>query len=207
MQVLTLVSGLPVYLPYDYAHVPFGDPFNDVTITSSIVGQQVSVQGYQATSNDLVMFSVNSGSTIAANVTANYVYYVTSAATNGANGTFYISLTKGGSVIASATGQNATSGQVVLHLISNQIDGTVLPFKAGASVVALNTTANPVWLLSAADTYGGTPGVVAALGSSPPGGPATFAVVASVAAGAAAVLSLNNDWVKSSNGNLILLQN
>jgi hypothetical protein len=205
MQILNLASGLPVYLPYDIAHVPFGDPFNDVTITSSHGLLAGNVPGYAYNANDLVMFSVNSGNTIAGNVSANFVYYVVASA-DGAN-IFNIAVTKSGAPVGWTTTSNYPSGQVVAHLISNQVDGTVAPFKSGASCVALNLGSNPVWLVSAADTYGGTPGVVPALGQTPPGGPGAFSVVAALAAGAAALVTLNNDWIKASNGAIVLLQN
>lgn len=212
MQAYTL-NTLPVYLPYDIAHAPFGDPFNDVTITSSIPGQLVTVPGYEATSGDIVFFSVNSGNTIATNVSANFIYYVTSVNNN----SFYLALTKGGAIVTSAVGVNATSGQVVIHLVSGQVDGALIPFKPGNSVVAINTSNSAVWIFGAADNYAQAPGSVAALGSSVPGGPGALTNLLTgvpgggIPARGAAVITLDYDWIAVGSAagatSVILLQN
>jgi hypothetical protein len=196
MQVLTLTSAVPVYLPYDVAPIPFGDPFNDVTITSSTTAV-VTVTGYAATSGDQVMFSVIGSNSLASGITAGTNYFVISPSGN----TFSISSTKGGSAVATTTSNSAVN-QVVVHLVSNQVDGTVQPFKPGASVVVLNLGSGTATLQGAPDAAAPTPGNYAA-----PQGPGTYTQIASIASGAAVVAVLNADWIKASGGGLVLLQN
>lgn len=202
MQLLSLTSGLPVYLPYDTAHAPFGDPFNDVTITSSTTAV-VSVPGYVPTVSDQVLFTTNSGGTLAAGISANFVYYVVAPVSGN---TFAIASTKGGSVIATTT-STSTSGQVTVHLLSGQTDGTVQPFKTGDTVVALNLGAATVTLQGAPDTYELAPGSIYPIAKTPPGGPSAYSTIASIASGTAKLVVLGYDWVNASGGGLILLQN
>ena len=196
MQVLTLTSAVPVYLPYDVAPIPFGDPFNDVTITSSTTAV-VTVTGYAATSGDQVMFSVIGSNSLASGLTAGTNYFVISPSGN----TFSISATKGGSAVATTTSNSAVN-QVVVHLVSNQVDGTVQPFKSGDSVVVLNLGSGTATLQGAPDLAAPTPGSYLA-----PQGPGTYTQIASIASGAAVVAVLSNDWIKASGGGLVLLQN
>ncbi len=218
MQVFTLTSGLPVYLPYDTAVVPFGDPFNDVTITSSTTAV-VTVPGYQPKAGDIVGFTATSGNTIASGISgftlpgysssgsaggASGLYFVLAAGLSG--NSFEISATKGGSAVATTT-SNSVSGQVVIHLLSMQTDGTLRPFKPGASVVALNIGATNVTLQGASDTNELAPGQIYPSGKNPPGGPGTYSTLATVNSGTAAIVVLQADWINASGGSLILLQN
>lgn len=204
MQLFNLTASLPVYLPYDHAHVPFGDPFNDVTITSSTTAA-VTVPGYVPTVNDAVMFSVNSGGTIASGISSNFVYYVL-AILSSSTGAFSLASSKGGSAIATTT-SNSTSGAVTIHLLSNQVDGSLQPFKSGAQVVAINLGTTNVTLQGAADKNELAPGSIYPAGANPPGGPSTYSTIATVNSGTAALVSLSYDWINASGGNLILLQN
>jgi hypothetical protein len=201
MQLLNLTSSLPVYLPYDYAHVPFGDPFNDVTITSSTTAV-VTVPGYEATAGDIVLFTTGVGISMPTGLTANTKYYVVSPSTD----TFAVSATKGGSAIATTGGAITASGQVVVHLLSNQVDGVTQPFKTGATVLALSLSGT-VTLQGAADTYELAPGSIYPIGKTPPGGPAAYATIATLASGVPQLVTLNYDWINASGGALILLQN
>lgn len=202
MQLLALANGLPVYLPYDYAHVPFGDPFNDVTITSNATSAVVTVPGYAPTNGDLVMFTSSAGNTLAAGLSTNFVYYVISASSD----TFHVASTKGGTQIGTTT-SNGVSGQVVVHLLSNQVDGTIAPFKSGNTVLAVNLGTATVTLQGASDANELAPGSVYPAGKTPPGGPGTYSTIASVAGSSMALVVLNYDWINASGGALYLVQN
>lgn len=196
MQILT-VGALPIYLPADIAVVPFGDPLSDVTITSSTTAV-VAAAGYDnPLVNDIVTFSVASGGTLAAGLTAGTLYYV-NAIVSTAAATFSISTTKGGAAVATTT---TGTGVQTLHLLSMQKYGTVDPFKSGATAVAMNISAAAVTLKGANDTN--TSGQ-----SGNPTGPGTFNVIATVASGAGQLVQLNFDWIEvTGSGTLILLQN
>lgn len=196
MQLLNLTSGVPVYLPYDIAPIPFGDPFNDVTITAAAPGV-VSVPGYVATAGDQVMFSTIGANTLASPLVPGTAYFVVSPAGN----SFSVAATKGGAAITTTTA-NAAVNQVVVHLVSNQIDGPLCPFKTGGTAIALNLTAGTVTLQGAPDVAPPTVG-----NYSPPQGPGTYVQLASLATLTAAVVQLSYDWIKASAGGLILLQN
>lgn len=216
MQVFTLTSALPVYLPYDTAVVPFGDPFNDVTITSSTTGV-VTVPGYVPVANDIVGFTATSGNTIASGITGfTPTGYSASGSAGGASGLYFVvgssiagnsfsvSATKGGAAVATTT-SNSASGQVVIHLLSLQKDGTLMPFKAGASVVVMNLSGTSATLQTAPDSGQAQPGTNTYVQA--PAGPGTFVTQATVASGTAQVVVLNNDWVRASGSNLVLIQN
>jgi hypothetical protein len=217
MQVFTLVSALPVYLPYDSAVVPFGDPFNDVTITSSTTAV-VTVPGYTPVAGQIVGFTATSGNTIASGINGYApAGYSSSGAGGSASGLYYIvapisgntfavSATKGGSAVATTT-SNSASGQVVIHLLSLQVDGTLRPFKPGATVVAMNIGATNVTLQGASDVNELGPGQVYPSGKNPPGGPGVYSTLATVNSGTAALVVLQADWINASGGSLILLQN
>ena len=199
MQLLN-VSTLPIFLANDEAHAPFGDPFNDATITSNSAGGVITVPGYDApVAGDLVAFTSEAGYTLASGLTVGTVYYVVSPSGD----TFSVSATKGGSAIGTTT-SNSTSGQVTVHLLSDQVDGVTLPFKSGYNAVALNLSGASITLQGAADTLitgaWGTFGV--------PGGPGSWSTIATIASGAAALVLLNYDWIRTSaSGTLVLLQN
>jgi hypothetical protein len=233
MQIListgTVAGSQPIYLPYDKAPVPFGDPLAG-TVTSAgsgsgAAGGVFTVPGYLPTNGDAVSLSVagtsgflTSLATVTSQAQPNVTYYVTSASAD----TFSITSVKAGaatpaSVIAvtSTLGQNG--GQLFVHLLSNQVDGTVIPFKPGNTVVAWNagnagtsvsTAANAytaINLLGAADlnttlatgTYGA------------PLGPSTWNVIATIGFGAPVLVQLKYDWIVASNSTatLVLIQN
>lgn len=198
MQLLNLLANLPVYLVYDEAPIPFGDPFTGATATSSTAAIVWTVVGYEATAGDRVSFSTTSasGQFLDTALSVGVIYYVVSPSTD----TFEVSATKGGSAIAAVS---STASQATVHLVSNQVDGTVMPFKPGYTVVALNLSTYSVGLYGAPDSSAPTPGNYTA-----PGGPGTFALIATISAGTAALVQLNNDWIKaSSTAGLTLIQN
>ena len=229
MQVLivtgTTAGTQPIYLPYDKAPVPFGDPLA-ATVTSAgsgsgAAGGVFTVPGYSPSNGDAVSLSVagtsgflTSLSAITSQAQANTTYYVSSASGQ----TFSISTQKASAAappgviaVTSTLGQNG--GQLFVHLLSNQPDGTVAPFKSGATCLALvesnqllgtNTVAN-ITLFGAADlsatlatgTYGA------------PIGPNTFSVIATISPAAPKLVQLSNDWIvaSGSTATLVLIQN
>ena len=196
MQILQLVANQWVYTVYDIAPIPFGDPFQG-SATSSTAAAVFTVVGYQSTSGDAVTLSVEAGGFLDTAFTVGTIYYVVSPSTD----TFELSATKGGSAIAAAS--STASSLVSVHLVSNQVDGTVLPFKPGNSVVLLNLSTYSVILEGAADASAPTPG-----NYTYPTGPGTAHAIATIAAGSAALVQLNYDWIKaSSTAGLVLLQN
>ena len=198
MQLLNLLANLPVYLVYDEAPIPFGDPFTGATATSSTAAIVWTVVGYEATAGDRVSFSTTSasGQFLDTALSVGVIYYVVSPSTD----TFEVSATKVGSAISAVS---STASQATVHLVSNQVDGTVMPFKPGYTVVALNLSTYSVGLYGAPDSSAPTPGNYTA-----PAGPGTFALIATISAGTAALVQLNNDWIKaSSTAGLTLIQN
>jgi hypothetical protein len=199
MQLLN-VSTLPIFLANDEAHAPFGDPFNDATITSNSAGAVITVPGYDSpTAGDLVVFTAEATYTLASGLAVGTVYYVVSPSGD----TFSVSATSGGSAIGTTT-SNSTAGQVTVHLVSDQVDGVTIPFKSGNSAIALNLSGASITLQGAPDKLitgaWGTFGV--------PGGPGTWSTIATIASGAAALVLLSSDWIRvTSSGTLLLLQN
>lgn len=201
MQLLNLVSGLPVYLPYDKAPVPFGDPWNDVTVTSASPGS-FTIPGYQPTVNDAVAFTTNSGGTMTSGLTSGTTYYVKTVTT--ATGAFTIASTKGGTaIITSGQAGNTAAGQITAHLLSNQVDGTVLPFKPNNSAVVFNLTGTNATLLGGPDTNGSLPGSYVQA----PAGATVWSTIATVNSGTAQLVTLGYDWILASSSGLVLLQN
>ena len=234
MQVLIntgTVSGTqPIYLPYDRAPVPFGDPLA-ATVTAA-TPTVVTVPGYLPTNGDAVSLSVagTSGfltslsglSTISAQL--NTTYYVSSASGD----TFTLSTVKATAaspafVYAEITTLGQFGGQVFVHLLSNQVDGTFCPFKTGASAVAMNGGSSaiigsytstfsfsPITILGAPDlntvlatgTYGAPLGPNAL-------GTTGWNVIGTIGFGAPKIVVLNYDWIVAtgSTSTLILLQN
>lgn len=195
MQVLN-VTQLPIYLPYDTAPVPFGDPFSDATITLASPGV-VSVPGYvQPVNGQSIVFTIPvGGGTLPAAITAGTTYYIVGAAAG--VGTFNVSATKGGAAINTAT---ASTGIVTAHLTSAEVDGVPLPFKTGNTVVVMNLTGGSLTLQGAPDLN--------TTGYGNPQGPGSFVTLAVVLATSAALVQLSQDWIKvSTTATLVLLQN
>ena len=189
MQILN-VTNLPIYLPFDMAPQPFGDPIEGISCTSASPGV-VTAPGYVPAAGDAVAFSYTAGGSIPTGLTVGTIYYVVSPSGD----TFSVSATKGGSAInTSSTGSN-----LVLHLVSSQLDGTSLPFKPGASAVVLNLSGGTLVLQGASDSNTGF-GV--------PGGPGSWNTIKSLTTGTAALATLSYDWIRvSTAGTLVLLQN
>lgn len=195
MQILN-VTNLPIYLPYDKAPVPFGDPLSDAAITLASPGV-FSVPGYVPTNADQIVFTVSGAGVLPAAITAGVVYFVVGAVP--ATGAFNVSATKGGAAINTA---QASTAPVTAHLVSNETDGVYLPFKTGYTVVVLNLSGGSLTLQGAPDSNA----AVGAYGN--PGGPGAFVTLAVVAAGSAALAQLSQDWIRvSTAATLVLMQN
>lgn len=215
MQVLN-VTNLPIYLPYNKAPVPFGDPIEGVTATAAAPGV-FTAPGYAPVNGDLVAISYTAGGSLPGGISIgtigqypNFVgnaspnpvglaaaaYYVVSASGD----TFSLSATKGGSAITTTT----TGSNLVVHLLSGQVDGVTLPFKPGNSVVVENNSGGTLVLQGAMDAGQAAPGQ----GYNPPTGPGTWNTIVSLVTGAQANAVLNYDWIRvSTAGTLVLQQN
>jgi len=223
----TAAGTQPIYLPYDKAPVPFGDPLA-ATLTAA-TPTVVTVKGYTPTRGDAVAFSPSNGflsslsgtlSTIG--IVANTTYYVTSVSGNTFSLTTQKALSTDYPLSSITTGGNSVGGTVAtptlavplfVHLLSNQPDGLLAPFKSGASVLAINggavsgtgSSTLPITVMGAADlssTY-----TTAAPGA--PIGPSSFSVIATIGFGAPQIIQLSNDWIvaSGSTSTLILIQN
>src|ERR1700680_2491023 len=215
MQVLlttgTTAGTQPIYLPYDRAPVPFGDPLAaSVTAATPTV---VTVPGYFPTNGDAVSRSVagTSGfltslsglSTISAQL--NTTYYVSSASGD----TFTLSTVKATAaspafVYAEITTLGQFGGQVFVHLLSNQVDGTFCPFKTGGSVVAMNGGAVAgTGVITGSITLLGAPDLNTVLATGTYGAPlgpnalgtTGWNVIGTIAFGSPKVVVLNYDWI------------
>lgn len=210
----TLLGSQPVYLPYDKAPVPFGDPL--AATATSATSSVITVPGYNPTQNDAVSLTIQGPTgflatqTLASFAQLGTTYYVTPAGGQ----SFTLSTGKSTST-AGITTQSALStyaqngGTLIVHLLSNQVDGTICPFKPGNSVVLWNggagnvntgSQASPITLMGAADkttVYGN------------PIGPGAYSVIATVGFGAPVIVSLAYDWIvaSGSTSTLILMQN
>lgn len=198
MQLLNIAK-LPIYLPYDKAPVPFGDPLSGVTFTVA-TPSVFTVKGYIPTQSDRVALSVSAPGVLDTNFAVATPYYVTSI--TAAAGTFALSTVANGGPIQAFTNQANGGGTVTLHLLSNEVDGTVLPFKPGYNVVAFNLGTAAVFLEGAPDlnttTYGN------------PQGPGTAVLLATIQPGTAALVTLAYDWLLTTSagpGTLALVQN
>jgi len=216
MQVLlttgTLAGTQPIYLPYDKAPVPFGDPLA-ATVTSANPGV-FTVPGYLPSVNDAVSFTIQGPTgfltTLAGLSTVgqpNTTYYVVSPSAD----TFELSTAKGGTAVSIVSTMAQNGGTVIVHLLSTQVDGTPIPFKPGNTALAMNggcvmlmgTSSagfNPVTLFGASDlttVYGN------------PIGPGTWNVIATIGFGTPQLVQLKYDWIvaSGSTASLILLQN
>lgn len=220
-----------IYLPYDKAPVPFGDPLA-ATVTSAgsgsgAAGGVFTVPGYLAANGDAVSLSVagttgflSTLSLVTSQAQPNTTYYVSSAS----GATFSISTQKASAAtppgviaVTSTLGQNG--GQLFVHLLSNQVDGTTIPFKPSNTVLAMNggcnqllgtNTIQPITVFGAPDvsTVLATGSYGAPLG---PNGSATtgWAVIATIGFGAPKLITLSYDWIvaSGSTGTLVLIQN
>jgi hypothetical protein len=224
MQVLittaTAAGTQPIYLPYNKAPIPFGDPLAaSLTAATPTV---VTVPGYTPTNGDAVSFSVAGTSGFLASLSGlstisfqlNTTYYVSSASGQ----TFTLSTQKASAatpafVYASITTLGQFGGQPFVHLLSNQLDGTLEPFETSATVLAMNggavsgtgASTLPITIFGAADKS-----ATLATGSyGAPLGPSTYSVIATVGFGAPQLIQLSNDWIvaSGSTSTLILIQN
>ncbi len=231
MQVLlvtgagTISTALAIYLPYDKAPVPFGDPLAG-TVTSAQYAV-FTVPGYKPTNRDAVSLSIaggGAGNTLSTGGLAttmaqvNVTYYVCSASASAE--TFSLTSNKAaGSDYPVATlstgGGYLLTGQLFVHLLSNQVDGTTIPFKPGNTVVAfnggINTALNnsgsqPLQLWGSPDLN--TTLVTGTYGA--PLGPSGWVVMATFSAAAIPQLvQLGYDWIcaSGSTATLVMLQN
>lgn len=191
MHVLN-VSTLPIYLPFDTAQVPFGDPLSDLTCTSASPGV-LAAPGYNApVAGDIVQLSAEgAGAALPGGFSVATNYYVVSPS----GGNFSLSATKGGSAINTTT---SGVGTLTLHLVSAEVIGTRLPFKPTGTVVVLNLTTNSTTLQGANDT--GTD-------EANPSGPGSYGTILTLAGAAAGIATINNDWIRvTASGSLVLLQ-
>jgi hypothetical protein len=197
MQLLK-VSTLPIYLPYDEAHVPFGDPFEDASITSAAAGV-VTVPGYDApVLNDRVLFSdLTPGAMESAGLAVQTVYYVVAPSAD----TFELASVPSGTGLPTLAA--VAKGSVTVHLISGQVDGVPLPFKPNNTALAVNQNAYAVTLMGANDTSAQTPGNYVG-----PAGPGTLNVISTVPANSMQLVTLSYDWLQTSaSGVVSLIQN
>ncbi len=129
-------------------------------------------------------------------LTQGTTYYVVSPVNN----TFSVSLTKGGSAITTSS----TGASLVLHLISNEVDGVTLPFKPGYTVVVENNSGGTLVLQGAVDSGVAAPGQ----GYNPPAGPGSWNTLLSLTTGQQGIAQLTYDWIRvSTAGTLTLQQN
>jgi hypothetical protein len=224
MQVLittgTTAGTQPIYLPTGLAPIPFGDPFAaSLTAATPTV---VTVPGYFPSNGDAVAISVAGTSgflTSLAGLTTisfqpNTTYYVSSASGQ----TFTLSTQKASAatpatVLAAITTLGQFGGQPFVHLLSNQPDGTLVPFESGATVLAMNNGAIsgtgsstlPITLMGAADKNS----TVTTGSYGAPLGPSTFSVIATIGFGTPKLITLSNDWIVAtgSTSTLVLIQN
>ena len=234
MQILlttaTVAGTTPIYLPYDKAPVPFGDPLAG-TVTSAAAAV-FTVPGYYPTNRDAVSLSIaggGAGNTLSTGGLAttmaqvNTTYYVASASgdtfsltSNKASGSDYpvATLSTGGGYLL--------TGQLFVHLLSNQIDGTTCPFKTGATAVAWNagnagTSVSTAANAFAAITILGAPDLNTVLATGTYGAPlgpnalgtTGWNVIGTIGFGTPKLVTLNYDWIvaSGSTSSLVLIQN
>lgn len=231
MQVLlvtgaaTITTSQAIYLPYDKAPVPFGDPLAG-TVTSAAIAV-FTVPGYAPTNRDAVSLSIaggGSGNTLSTGGLAttmaqvNTTYYVCSVS---ATNTFSLTSNKAsGSDYPVATlstgGGYLLTGQLFAHLLSNQVDGVTIPFKPGNTAVAFNGGLNTASLATGAgnpviNIYG-SPDLNTTLATGTYGaplGPSGWVLITTVAFGCPKPVNIQYDWLAAagSTASLILLQN
>jgi hypothetical protein len=214
-------SANAIYLPYDTAPVPFGDPL--AASWTAATPTVVTVPGYSPKNGDAVSLSIAGTSgfltslsgltTISAQL--NTTYYVSSAS----GATFTLSTQKASAatpagVLSQITTGMQLGGQNFVHLLSNQADGPTAPFKTGGSVLAMNAgSAQLIGTNSyAAITLFGAADLSTTLATGTfgaPLGPSTFSVIATIGFGAPKIINLSNDWIvaSGSTSTLVLIQN
>ena len=220
----TITTSQAIYLPNDKAPVPFGDPL-PITYTAATPTVFTAV-GYVPKNRDAVSLSVagggagnimTTGGLVTTMASANTTYYVCSASittgafcltSNKATGSDYpvMSLIVQGGIY--------TTGTSFAHLLSNQSDGTVCPFKTGATVIAYNGGWNTALAGGAAvvNLYGSADlNTTLTTGSyGAPLGPASWALLTTLAIGPVPqVLQLSTDWICAAGGTstVVLIQN
>jgi hypothetical protein len=191
MQLLN-VTNLPIYLPYDTARAPFGDPIEGVTATLATPGI-VTVPGYLApVAGDAIALTFLAGGSIPTGLSPGITYYVVAPIVNN---TFALAATKGGAAIATTS----TGANLVAHLLSNQVDGVTLPFKPNNTVLVENNSGGTLALQGAADLN---------VGVGPPQGPGSWNTLQSLTTGQQSLVGLTYDWLRvSTAGTLSLMQN
>jgi hypothetical protein len=229
MQVLittgTTAGTQPIYLPYDKAPVPFGDPLA-ATLTAA-TPTVVTVPGYLPSNGDAVSLSVAGTSgflaslsgltTIAAQL--NTTYYVSSATNN----TFTLSTQKASAatpagVLSMVSTLGQFGGELFVHLLSNQVDGSTAPFKSGATVLAMNGGAiMGTGVASASVTILGAPDLNTVLATGTYGAPlgpnalgtTGWNVIGTIGFGQPKLVTLGYDWIvaSGSTATVILIQN
>jgi len=222
----TAAGTQPIYLPYDKAPVPFGDPL--AASWTAATPTVVTVPGYAPTNGDAVALSIAGTSgfltslagltTISAQL--NTTYYVSSASGD----TFTLSTQKASAatpagVLSMITSGYALGGQGFVHLLSNQPDGTTLPFKPNNTAIAMNCgTAQLLGTASfGAITILGAPDLNTVLATGTYGAPlgpnalgtTGWNVIGTIGFGTPKIVQLNYDWIvaSGSTSTLILLQN
>jgi hypothetical protein len=224
MQVLittaTAAGTAPIYLPYGLAPLPFGDPL--AASWTAATPTVVTVPGYNPSNGDAVSLSIAGTSgfltslnglvTISAQL--NTTYYVSSASGQ----TFTLSTQKASAatpagVLSMITTGMQLGGQDFVHLLSNQVDGTLIPFETGATVLAMNAGAVsgtgssvlPITLFGSPDKN-----TVLATGTyGAPLGPNAFVVISTIGFGTPKLITLTSDWIvaSGSTSTLVLIQN
>lgn len=220
MQVLittataSTASVLPIYLPFNVAPLPFGDPWSNVTMTAA-TPSVITVAGFTPVQNSLVSFTTGSGAVLGTltslTVCAGQVYYVTSISGQ----TFGVTTVANGTALnAYTTGlQAGTASLITMHTLSNQSDGPVNPFETTANALAfafgatLGTGAGnaAITLMGAVDKSSTV--TTAAYGTVL--GPNAWNVIATVGVGQPKLVNFNYDWICAvgSTGTLALIQN
>lgn len=230
MQVLTLpgfatiTTAQAVYLPYDKAPVPFGDPL-PIAFTAA-TPTVFTATGYVPKNRDAISLSLagggagnqmTTGGLATTMAQANVTYYVCSASIT--TGAFCLTSNKAAGsdypvMSLIVQGGIYTTGQSFAHLLSNQVDGPSCPFKTGATVLAYNGGWNTALSGGAAvvNLYGSADlNTTLATGTyGAPLGPASWAVLATLAIGPVPQLvQLSTDWIAAAGGTstIVLLQN
>jgi hypothetical protein len=210
MQLLA-ITNLPIYLPYDKAQLPAGDPIPGVTATAAAPGVFTFADTYTPANGDAIALTFAVGGSLPAPLTvtpngtttfgnpgtALAIYYAVGASGQTCN----LAATKGGAAITTTT----TGSLITAHLMSGQVDGVTLPFKPGYTVLVENNSGGTLVLQGAPDTGQGAPGTNT---YNPPAGPGTFVTLATLTAGAQTLVNLSFDWIRvSTAGTLFLQQN
>ena len=199
LNVLT-VTNLPIYLPFNYVPVVFGDPFTGIACTNTTDDAIVfTVPGYFATAGDGVMLSVVASGYLPTTVSEGVEYVVYDVSTD----TFEIALPATPSTAIVADGTSTVGSGITVHVLTQGAAWVAAPygFKPNNTVVALNLNADQSLLYGAQDTSGG---------SGAPAGPAAFsgstgATIATLAAGTGAAVTLNWDWIKCTSSYPLVL--